>query len=193
MKLTLVCAFAATVLVGERDVGTNRDQWVELPVSSTLYRGGTQFDIMVILRSKQGIPVITTAPWFYDRSGSVTPPVGVATHNANGTFLHFNTIDGDGTDQSILLGSIEVFAAAYAQRDIPTYGLADDSAFPELFEVLNRSRARWVSRERLGWPSGWLSSHSSAPLKPVSCAMVSASSRIEISRPAPRLTGSESS
>jgi KDO2-lipid IV(A) lauroyltransferase len=41
------------------------------------------------------------------------------------------------------IGSIEVFAAAYAQRDIPMYGLADDSAFPELFEVLNRSRARW--------------------------------------------------
>lgn len=41
------------------------------------------------------------------------------------------------------IGSIEVFAAAYAQRGIPTYGLADDSAFPELFELLNRSRARW--------------------------------------------------
>lgn len=41
------------------------------------------------------------------------------------------------------LGSIEVFAGAYAQRGIPTYGLADDSAFPELFELLNRSRARW--------------------------------------------------
>ncbi len=41
------------------------------------------------------------------------------------------------------IGSIEVFAGAYAQRHIPTYGLADDSAFPELFELLNRSRARW--------------------------------------------------
>ena len=41
------------------------------------------------------------------------------------------------------IGSIEVFAGAYAQRGIPTYGLADDSAFPELFELLNRSRARW--------------------------------------------------
>jgi lauroyl/myristoyl acyltransferase len=41
------------------------------------------------------------------------------------------------------IGSIEVFAGAYAQQGIPTYGLADDSTFPELFELLNRSRARW--------------------------------------------------
>lgn len=41
------------------------------------------------------------------------------------------------------IGSIEVFAGAYARQGIPTYGLADDSAFPELFELLNRSRARW--------------------------------------------------
>ncbi len=41
------------------------------------------------------------------------------------------------------IGSIEVFAGAYAQQGIPTYGLADDSAYPELFELLNRSRARW--------------------------------------------------
>jgi KDO2-lipid IV(A) lauroyltransferase len=41
------------------------------------------------------------------------------------------------------IGSIEVFAGAYARRGIPTYGLADDTAFPELFELLTRSRARW--------------------------------------------------
>ncbi len=41
------------------------------------------------------------------------------------------------------IGSIEVFAGAYAQQGIPTYGLADDSAFDELFELLNASRARW--------------------------------------------------
>jgi lauroyl/myristoyl acyltransferase len=41
------------------------------------------------------------------------------------------------------IGSIEVFAGAYAATGIPTYGLADDSAFPELFETLNRARARW--------------------------------------------------
>jgi KDO2-lipid IV(A) lauroyltransferase len=41
------------------------------------------------------------------------------------------------------IGSIEVFAGAYAQLGIPTFGLADDSAFPELFKLLERSRARW--------------------------------------------------
>jgi phosphatidylinositol dimannoside acyltransferase len=41
------------------------------------------------------------------------------------------------------IGSIEVFAGAYARKGIPTYGLADDSAFPELFDLLNASRARW--------------------------------------------------
>ena len=44
------------------------------------------------------------------------------------------------------IGSIEVFAGAYALQGIPTYGLADDSAFPELFDTLNRSRARWGVR-----------------------------------------------
>jgi KDO2-lipid IV(A) lauroyltransferase len=41
------------------------------------------------------------------------------------------------------IGSIEVFAGAYAQQGVPTFGLADDSAFPELFDLLCRSRARW--------------------------------------------------
>lgn len=36
------------------------------------------------------------------------------------------------------IGSIEVFAGAYARLGIRTFGLADDSAFPELFELLNR-------------------------------------------------------
>ncbi len=41
------------------------------------------------------------------------------------------------------IGSIEVFAGAFAARGQPTYGLADDTAYPELFELLNRQRARW--------------------------------------------------
>lgn len=41
------------------------------------------------------------------------------------------------------IGSIDVFAGAYALRGLPTYGLADDTAFPELFELLNRQRRRW--------------------------------------------------
>jgi KDO2-lipid IV(A) lauroyltransferase len=41
------------------------------------------------------------------------------------------------------IGSIEIFAGAYAARGIPTYGLADDSAFHELFALLTQTRARW--------------------------------------------------
>jgi len=41
------------------------------------------------------------------------------------------------------IGSIEVFAGAFAARGLPTYGLADDTAYPELFELLNRQRRRW--------------------------------------------------
>lgn len=41
------------------------------------------------------------------------------------------------------IGSIEVFAGAFAQRGLPTYGLADDSAYPELFALLTRQRERW--------------------------------------------------
>ena len=41
------------------------------------------------------------------------------------------------------IGSIDIFAGAWAQLGIPTYGLADDTAYPELFELLNRQRRRW--------------------------------------------------
>ncbi|MDQ3492381.1 MAG: lysophospholipid acyltransferase family protein [Chloroflexota bacterium] len=41
------------------------------------------------------------------------------------------------------IGSIEVLAGAFAAQGLPTYGLADDTAYPELFALLNRSRARW--------------------------------------------------
>lgn len=41
------------------------------------------------------------------------------------------------------IGSIDLFAGAYALRGYPTYGLADDTAFPELFDLLNRQRRRW--------------------------------------------------
>jgi len=44
------------------------------------------------------------------------------------------------------IGSIEVFAAAFAQRGVPTYGLADDTAYPELLARLNAQRARWGVR-----------------------------------------------
>ncbi|MBA2488578.1 MAG: lysophospholipid acyltransferase family protein [Chloroflexi bacterium] len=41
------------------------------------------------------------------------------------------------------IGSVDVFAGAFAARGLPTYGLADDTAYPELFQLLRRHRARW--------------------------------------------------
>ncbi|MEA2622431.1 MAG: phosphatidylinositol dimannoside acyltransferase [Chloroflexota bacterium] len=40
------------------------------------------------------------------------------------------------------IGSIEVFAAAFGLRGVPTYGLADDSEYPELFARLTDIRRR---------------------------------------------------
>ncbi len=44
------------------------------------------------------------------------------------------------------IGSIDVMAGAMAGRGYPVYGLADDSAYPELFEELNAQRRRWGIR-----------------------------------------------
>ena len=41
------------------------------------------------------------------------------------------------------IGSIDLLAGAFALRGLPTYGLADDSAYPELFDELNAQRKRW--------------------------------------------------
>src|SRR5205823_6831525 len=41
------------------------------------------------------------------------------------------------------IGSIDLLAGAFALRGLPTYGLADDSAYPELFEEMNAQRRRW--------------------------------------------------
>jgi lauroyl/myristoyl acyltransferase len=41
------------------------------------------------------------------------------------------------------VGSIDLLAGAFALRGLPTYGLADDSAYPELFEEMNAQRRRW--------------------------------------------------
>jgi KDO2-lipid IV(A) lauroyltransferase len=41
------------------------------------------------------------------------------------------------------IGSIDVLAGAFAARGLPVYGVADDTAYPELFELINRSRRRW--------------------------------------------------
>jgi lauroyl/myristoyl acyltransferase len=41
------------------------------------------------------------------------------------------------------VGNIEALAAAFAARGWPTYALADDSAYPELYRLLAAQRARW--------------------------------------------------
>ncbi len=41
------------------------------------------------------------------------------------------------------IGSIDLLAGAFALRGLPMYGLADDSAYPELFDELNAQRSRW--------------------------------------------------
>ena len=41
------------------------------------------------------------------------------------------------------IGSIDILAGAFAARGLPIHGVADDSAYPELFELLNESRRRW--------------------------------------------------
>ncbi len=41
------------------------------------------------------------------------------------------------------IGSIDLLAGAFALRGLPMYGLADDSAYPELFEEMNAQRRRW--------------------------------------------------
>jgi KDO2-lipid IV(A) lauroyltransferase len=44
---------------------------------------------------------------------------------------------------SIHIGNIETLVAAFAARGFPTYGLADDSAYPELYALLQEQRRRW--------------------------------------------------
>ena len=41
------------------------------------------------------------------------------------------------------IGSIDMLAGAFAAQGVPVYGVADDSAFPELLATLERQRARW--------------------------------------------------
>ena len=41
------------------------------------------------------------------------------------------------------IGSIDLLAGAFGLRGLPMYGLADDSAYPELFDELNAQRRRW--------------------------------------------------
>ena len=44
---------------------------------------------------------------------------------------------------SVHIGSIETFVAAFARHGLPIYGLADDTAYPELYALLQQQRRRW--------------------------------------------------
>jgi phosphatidylinositol dimannoside acyltransferase len=58
----------------------------------------------------------------------------------------FERLQGEGRGViavSAHIGSIDLLAGAFALRGLPTYGLADDSAYPELFADLNAQRYRW--------------------------------------------------
>ncbi len=48
------------------------------------------------------------------------------------------------------IGCIEELIASVAGRGWPVYGVADDSAYPELYALLERQRARWGVRE-IAW------------------------------------------
>jgi lauroyl/myristoyl acyltransferase len=59
---------------------------------------------------------------------------------------HFERLRAEGRGLiavSAHIGSIDLLAGAFALRGLPTYGLADDSAYPELFEEMNAQRRRW--------------------------------------------------
>ncbi len=71
------------------------------------------------------------------------PPVGPA-HDAFTELWDQCRTDGRGIIvASGHIGSIEIFAGSYALQGVPTWGLADDTAYPELFALLNAQRARW--------------------------------------------------
>ncbi len=48
------------------------------------------------------------------------------------------------------VGSIEALAAGLATQGLPIYGVADDSAYPELYDLLAEQRRRW-GVEVVGW------------------------------------------
>ena len=65
----------------------------------------------------------------------------------------FDRLQGEGRGLiavSCHIGNIEALAAAFAARGWPAYGLADDTAFPELYALLQAQRQRW-GIEVLGW------------------------------------------
>ena len=67
-------------------------------------------------------------------------------HGADSFIAVFERLRSEGRGLiavSAHVGSIDLLAGAFALRGLPTYGLADDSAYPELFEEMNAQRKRW--------------------------------------------------
>jgi KDO2-lipid IV(A) lauroyltransferase len=67
-------------------------------------------------------------------------------HGEESFFAMFEQLRAEGRGliaASAHIGSIELLAGAYALRGLPTYGLADDTGYPELFEEMNVIRRRW--------------------------------------------------
>ena len=83
-------------------------------------------------------------PWRpVDEPLRLLPPVG----EAHDTFIElWGRCQADGRGMIAVsghIGSIEIFAGSYSLQGVPTWGLADDTAYPELFALLNAQRARW--------------------------------------------------
>lgn len=71
---------------------------------------------------------------------------GGADHGGDSFVALFEQLRAEGRGLiavSAHIGSIDILAGAFALRGLPTYGLADDSAYPELFEEMNANRRRW--------------------------------------------------
>jgi phosphatidylinositol dimannoside acyltransferase len=58
----------------------------------------------------------------------------------------FRKLQGEGRGMIAVaghIGNVEALAAAFADRGWPVYALADDSSYPELYELLAEQRRRW--------------------------------------------------
>jgi phosphatidylinositol dimannoside acyltransferase len=83
-------------------------------------------------------------PWRpVDEPMRLLPPVGQAHATFTELWARCQAQDRAIVVVSGHIGSIEIFAGSYALQGIPTWGIADDTAYPELFALLNAQRARW--------------------------------------------------
>ena len=71
---------------------------------------------------------------------------GAGEHGGDSFIALFEKLRAEGRGLiavSAHIGSIDLLAGSFALRGLPCYGLADDSAYPELFEQMNAQRRRW--------------------------------------------------